>query len=134
MLLHDRRWHAPTDYRMALSLSAAPNSRTPETTGALVANVLISLIGCTILTAFISRRQGAVEAWSKLPCIKWLTISIYAFTYLFILMGSLLHFGLQWDRSHGICQISTYLCVLGYMLAKVLICIFLVERVDHRRD
>ena len=61
------------------------------------------------------------------------TIGIYAYSYAFILMGSLLHYGLKWDSSHQICRISTYLCILAYMLAKILICMFMVERVVGTR-
>ena len=59
MLPHDQRWQqqqrqeAPTDHRMAVQLSATPNSHVPEATGALAANILISIIGVTILTTFI---------------------------------------------------------------------------------
>ena len=56
MLLHDQRWQqqARTDgHRMALQLAGTPDSRIHETTGTLVTNVLVSLLGVTILTVFI---------------------------------------------------------------------------------
>ena len=83
-------------------------------------------MGCLLLLNLPSRVVPETDPPHPASAV---TIGIYAYPYLFILLGSLLHFGIRWDESHWICRISTYLCILAYMLAKVFICMFMVERV-----
>ncbi|KAF7367971.1 hypothetical protein MSAN_00862400 [Mycena sanguinolenta] len=94
----------------------------------------VHFIGVTIITYFLSRRLSAENltsraAWTSITWPRLCILLILLDSYLFILSGGLLIFGVGLRRNGDSCSAAIYLCVLFYTSSKILIYAFLTEKV-----
>ncbi|KAH8831847.1 hypothetical protein DL96DRAFT_1553072 [Flagelloscypha sp. PMI_526] len=105
-----------------------------QSTGFQVLSAAIYLLGISVVSHCLSRRV-AVEDWSSFTAIreiKWARkciILILADSWLFLFSSALLMFGVGLELNPFVCAASIYLCVAFYATSKVLLYLFLVEKV-----
>ncbi|KAF7337150.1 hypothetical protein MVEN_02153000 [Mycena venus] len=97
-------------------------------------SALVHLLGITLLTHFLSRRLSAEnltsrEAWARISWPRLCILLVLLDSYLFMLSGGLLIFGVGLGRDGLACGAGIYLCVIFYTSSKFLIYAFLTEKV-----
>ncbi|KAJ6505215.1 hypothetical protein C8R45DRAFT_972030 [Mycena sanguinolenta] len=94
----------------------------------------VHFLGVTLITYFLSRRLSVENltsraAWANITWPRICILLILLDSYLFILAGGLLIFGVGLRRNGHSCSAAIYLCVLFYTSSKILIYAFLTEKV-----
>lgn len=91
-------------------------------------SILIAIATCTTITSLATRKIQRVQGWSGLPGVAWIVFAIYLDSWMFILVSSTLKFGVGLNTSFRVCEGALFLCLTSYVLTKLLIYMFLVEK------
>ncbi|CAK5267120.1 unnamed protein product [Mycena citricolor] len=94
----------------------------------------LHVLGVTIVSCFISRRLILADGFSvravlQLPWARLCTLLIFIDSYLFLFASTLVIFGFGLQLNATSCAAGIYLCVLFYATSKILIYLFLTEKV-----
>jgi hypothetical protein len=96
--------------------------------GGQVMSVILSMVSLSVLSVFLTKRVLTVKYWQKLPFVVWVTFAIYLVSYLFVFVTALLQYSFGVNSSYGLCDGAILLCLVCYVLTKLLIYLFLVEK------
>ncbi|KAJ7064861.1 hypothetical protein C8F01DRAFT_1249868 [Mycena amicta] len=99
-------------------------------------SALVHFIGLTILTFFITRRVLSGEfSWrggTSSGMVRWprlCVLLVFLDSYLFMLSSGILVFGVGLQTNAVACAAGIFVCVLFYASSKILIYLFLTEKV-----
>ncbi|PVH88166.1 hypothetical protein DL98DRAFT_509648 [Cadophora sp. DSE1049] len=94
----------------------------------MVISTLLSMLTISVLAVCFTRRIQAIKDWSKVPLTRWLILTIYFDSILFIFATAILEHGFGLNLNMTICGSAILLCLICYMSTKI-IYYFLVEKV-----
>lgn len=106
--------------------------RTPE--GGKAASVLVAILSLCLLSGLLTHKCLKVTDWKTLPWIMWLVILTYGFSFIFVVSSSFLQMAFGTDKNFDACSAATIICLGLYVVTKVFIYLFLVDRVHIIRD
>ncbi|KAH8896136.1 hypothetical protein GQ53DRAFT_620316, partial [Thozetella sp. PMI_491] len=92
-----------------------------------IPSILLGLISIVCLTIFGTQRVCCVHTWRQLPVSSWLILAIYIDSSLFI-MAQIVIQNAGINNSPVVCRSAIIICVTFYLLTKVLVYYFLIER------
>ncbi|KAG0334916.1 hypothetical protein BG004_000210, partial [Podila humilis] len=96
----------------------------PDATETL--SLFVSL-ACISLMSMLFGRKTSATTWGSLNYARGLVVGLYVCSWLFSLMAAML---VQTNNANQIsCDISVFICILLYAFSKILIYLFLTERV-----
>ncbi|KAH7379730.1 hypothetical protein BKA64DRAFT_234607 [Cadophora sp. MPI-SDFR-AT-0126] len=95
----------------------------------MVFSTILSMLTISVLAVCFTRRIQAIKDWSKVPLTRWLILTIYFDSILFIFATAILEHGFGLNLNMTICGAAILLCLICYMSTKVIIYYFLVEKV-----
>ncbi|KAJ7198253.1 hypothetical protein GGX14DRAFT_525787 [Mycena pura] len=103
-------------------------------TGTQVFSAFIHFVGVTCITYFLSRRLCVEElttrrGWSRTTWPRLCVLLVLLDSWLFVFSTGVLIFGVGVEMNRILCAAGTYLCVAFYTTSKVLIYMFLTEKV-----
>ncbi|KAJ7782033.1 hypothetical protein DFH07DRAFT_1018109 [Mycena maculata] len=102
-------------------------------TGLQVLSFLVTFLGITILTHFLSRRLAedltSRKAFSRLTWPRLCTLLVFIDSWLFLFTSGTLIFGIGLEMYEAGCSAGIYLCIIFYSSSKLLIYSFLIEKV-----
>ncbi|KAF7329759.1 hypothetical protein MKEN_00239200 [Mycena kentingensis (nom. inval.)] len=104
-----------------------------HTPGLQFLSCFIHFFGVTVITYFIAcRLTGNIftaKWWERISWPRLCVLLVLVDSYLFILSAGLLIFGIGMQLNHLACAAGIYLCVAFYTTSKILIYLFLSEKV-----
>ncbi|KAJ7642698.1 hypothetical protein DFH06DRAFT_1477426 [Mycena polygramma] len=95
---------------------------------------LITFLGITVLTHFLSRRLAAenLTSWTAFSRLSWprlCTLIVLFDSWSFLFASGILIFGVGLETYEAGCSAGIYLCIVFYSSSKLLIYVFLIEKV-----
>ncbi|KAF9266119.1 hypothetical protein L218DRAFT_996892 [Marasmius fiardii PR-910] len=101
--------------------------------GMQVLSSLIHFLGVTVVTHCLSRRLASIDlSLSGIFELRWARLClllVFIDSWAFLFTGGVLIFGVGLEKAHSICNGAILLCIACYATSKVLIYLFLIERV-----
>ncbi|KAF9269234.1 hypothetical protein L218DRAFT_428406 [Marasmius fiardii PR-910] len=99
--------------------------------GLQVLSSLVHFLGVTVVTHCLSRRLASLSLSGifELPWSRLCILLIFIDSWGFLFTGGVLVFGVGLESSSSICGSAILLCIACYASSKVLIYLFLIERV-----
>ncbi|KAJ8072881.1 hypothetical protein PM082_016440 [Marasmius tenuissimus] len=98
-----------------------------------VLSSLIFFLGVTIVTHCLSRRLATVDfslsGILELPWSRLCLLLVFIDSWLFLFTSGVLTFGVGLEVSHAVCDAAINICITCYSTSKLLIYLFLIERV-----
>ncbi|KAJ7191309.1 hypothetical protein GGX14DRAFT_528844 [Mycena pura] len=95
-------------------------------------SALVHYWGITVMTFYISRRLLADDFDWRLRSLTWprlCVLLVFFDSYFFLLSSGMLVFGVGLQMNQVACSAGIYLCVAFYCTSKILIYLFLTEKV-----
>ncbi|KAF5346170.1 hypothetical protein D9758_009922 [Tetrapyrgos nigripes] len=89
---------------------------------------LVYFFGITIISHCVSRRIPR-DNYRHTPWIRWLILSVFVDSWLFLFISGLLIFGIGMETSSSVCMTGIFLCIVFYASTKVLLYVYLIEKV-----
>ncbi|KAH7063736.1 hypothetical protein B0J12DRAFT_735607 [Macrophomina phaseolina] len=96
--------------------------------GGKIACMFVSLVGLSIIAICTLRRVQAVKISTQLPLTFFLVVAIYSSSFLFVFLTAVYR-DVGINESHSLCDGAIILCLTLYIITKLCIYLFLVERV-----
>lgn len=93
--------------------------------GHQVLSVLVHLLGCSVLAACFARRYSI----SNMNIAKFCVLAIFVDSWLFVFSAGVVVNGVGTSLNPAACLSGIYLCIFFYASSKVLIYLFLAEKV-----
>ncbi|KAG8892762.1 hypothetical protein FRB99_002459 [Tulasnella sp. 403] len=128
-----------TDAAMAAYIQYTESPNTPPamvfpTHGFQILSSIVSLVGITVLTYCFARRSDYDDVWSwrglsQLPWPRLCVILIFLDSWAFIFSASVLVTGAGLSANTLNCSLAIFSCILLYAGSKLLIYLFLIEKV-----
>ncbi|KAG8935387.1 hypothetical protein FRC02_008192 [Tulasnella sp. 418] len=102
--------------------------------GMQILTTVIHLIGLTVSTYCIARRSSEIELWSlhglsRTSWPKLCTLLVFLFSWAFIFTSSILITGTGLSLNLTTCSLAIWSCIFLYISSKLLIYLFLIEKV-----
>lgn len=97
--------------------------------GGRVVSISLSLVTTAVIIVFLCQRLRGLHSWKTIPLTRWLILAIYTDSFLFVFSTAIISQGLGLNNSRSLCEGAITLCLTCYMTTKVMIYLFLVERV-----
>lgn len=96
--------------------------------GGRVASVTVGVVAVIVVSNLLGYKYATVRHWQKLPWLIWLIFAIYSFSLIFVSSLMILQHGVYTGLNMRACNASSFLCLGVYLLTKVFIYLFLVDR------
>ncbi|KAF7536002.1 hypothetical protein G7054_g4903 [Neopestalotiopsis clavispora] len=92
-----------------------------EPLGALVVDVMISMLSIAVLSIFLTRRISAIQSWRKLPFVVWLVFAIFIDSWLFVFVTAILKQAVGINTNYMLCSSAILLCLICYVTTKFVV-------------
>ncbi|KAJ6623986.1 hypothetical protein B0H10DRAFT_761452 [Mycena sp. CBHHK59/15] len=103
------------------------------TPGLQALSCLIHYLGVTTLTCFISLKSSEyLSSWRAISRLAWARICVLLYlldSWLFLFTSGVLVFGVGLEKDSAVCSAGILSCIAFYSTSKLLIYIFLIEKV-----
>jgi hypothetical protein len=97
-------------------------------------SVIVHMLGCSVLAYCLALRSHNEDIFSlhglrSISWPRWLLLFLFVDSWIFLFLAGVLVNGVGMSLSNLACQLGILLCIIFYALSKVLIYLFLIERV-----
>ncbi|KAA8911140.1 hypothetical protein FN846DRAFT_467910 [Sphaerosporella brunnea] len=96
---------------------------------AFVSSITLAMIAITVVSFCLARRLVGVSCYTGLPLARWLIFAIFIDSWLFVFSSTVLQSSFGLNSGARACDAGILLCLVCYLSSKVLIYLFLVEKV-----
>lgn len=94
-----------------------------------VSSITLAMVAITVVSFCLARRLVGVSCYSGLPLARWLIFAVFVDSWLFVFSSTVLQASFGLNSSIKACDAGILLCLVCYLSSKVLIYLFLVEKV-----
>lgn len=101
----------------------------PMSRESFISSITLAMIAISVVSFCLARRMVGIACYQGLPLARWLILTIFVDSWMFVFSSTVLQASFGLNSSPKACDAGILLCLVCYLSSKVLIYLFLVEKV-----